>query len=125
MRTTPEQVRALGQIADTVNVVPYIEMATEFVTQLAACDKSLTSSRLELIERNLACHFAFTSGIPTGASVTSKSIGGASTSYARPQSGSGLQGSPYGLTALQLDTKRCLSGIMDGPVTITWLGTSR
>jgi hypothetical protein len=125
MRTTSEQVRALGQIADSVNVIPYIEMATEFVTQLAACDKSLTSSRLELIERNLACHFAFTSGVPTAASVSSKSIGGASTSYNRMPAGNGLQGSPYGLAALQLDTKRCLVGIMDGPVEIIWLGKKR
>lgn len=125
MRTTPDQVRALAQINDSVDVLPYIEVATEIVNQLAVCDRQLTPTRLELIERNLAAHYAFTSGVPTAASIASKSISGASTSYSRTSNGSGLASSPYGLTAAQLDTRRCLSGILDGGVSIEWLGTER
>jgi hypothetical protein len=125
MRTTPDQVIAMGKMPEGTDVVPYIEIATNIVDDLAKCDKSLDSTKLELIERCLACHYAYTSGVSTGASITSKSIGGASTSFSRPTGGTGLQGSPYGLTALQLDKKRCLVGILDGQVSITWLGTSR
>jgi len=126
MRTTPDAVRALAQISSSVEVVGYIEVATNVVDELATCDRQITPERLEIIERYLACHFAYMAGVTTAASVASKSIAGASTSFVRPSSSdSGIKGSPYGMTAIQLDTRRCLVGILEGPIVITWLGTQR
>jgi hypothetical protein len=121
MRTTASQVRALAQIDSAINVDPYIETAHMFTNDLASCAQ-LDDTRLELIERHLAAHFAFMSGVVTGASIASKSIGGASTSYSRPQGSGKLTDTPYGLTAIQLDSSKCLVGILEGPITITWLG---
>jgi len=123
-RTTPEQVTALAQLADGTDVLGYIEAATSVVNEMATCS-GLDAIRLELIERYLAAHFAFVAGAPTGATVTTKSIGGASTAYNRPAMGDGPMASPYGATAIQLDTSRCLAGILMGPVKMTWLGKER
>lgn len=123
-RTTPEQVIALAQMAEGTNVIGYIETATSIVNEIETCS-GLGADRLELIERYLAAHFAFLAGVPTGASVASKSIGGASTSYNRPAVGDGVLASPYGATAIQLDTSRCLSGVLIGTVGIQWLGKAR
>lgn len=124
MRTTATKVRDLAKISEEVDVLPYMEIANALVTDIAACSK-LNDTRLELIERNLAAHYAFMAGVHTAASVTSKSIGGASTSYARAQRSAGLEGSPYGETARTLDTSGCLLRAINGAPTMTWLGTER
>jgi hypothetical protein len=125
MRTTEEQVRALAGLPDSIHVLSYMEMATAIVDDLVKYAKGkLDDPRLELIERNLSAHYAQVSGASTASSVTSKAIAGASSSFNRgnPQA---VTGTPYGLTAVQLDTTRCLVGIMEGPVQAIWLGTSR
>jgi len=124
MRTTASQVRAVAQIDETINVDAYMETAHVFVNDLAAC-ATLDDARLELIERYLSAHFAYMAGVTTGVSIASKSIAGANTSYTRPQGQGRLSDSSYGLTAIQLDTSRCLVGILEGPVSLTWLGTDR
>lgn len=124
MRTTATAVRNLAKISEEVDVLPYMEIANELVTEIAGCSK-LNDTRLELIERNLAAHYAFMSGITTAASVTSKSIGGASTSFSRTGRSTGLEGSPYGEAARMLDPSGCLLRAINGAPTITWLGTPR
>lgn len=125
MRTTATQVRALAGIAESQDVEPFIETANAFIDTLAAKTSVHDDRRLELIERHLAAHLAFLAGVATAASVTSKSIAGASTSYNRASLGTGLAGSPYGLAAKQLDTTAHLIGIMEGTVQVLWLGTPR
>lgn len=125
MRTTPDNVRALAQIADGVDLTPYVETAATFIDELEKKTSVHTANRLELIERHLAAHLAYAAGILTAASVTSKSIAGASTSYGRLPPGTGLAGSPYGLTAIQLDTTRHLLGIMDGRVEVRFMNGGR
>jgi hypothetical protein len=122
MRTNPFKVRELGGISESTNVDSYIEIAHQITNDLVECSKIRDEHRLELIERNLACHFAYISGVATAASITSKSIGGASTSYGRPQASTGVSSSPYSTTAIQLDSTMCLAGILNGPVKLTWLG---
>lgn len=123
IRTTPEQVTALGQFPSSATLEPYIEVASSFVDELETKGAGLTDSRYELVERHLAAHFAVLAGVSTPSSVQSKSIAGASTSYARPTGRSGLEATPFGLTAKQLDTSRELSGILDGESRVTHLGT--
>lgn len=125
MRTTDIQVRQMASIPEGVNVIPFIEMASAIVDDLESCARGkLKDQRLELIERNLACHFAQVSGAPTASSVTSKSIAGASTSFNRGNP-TPITGTPYGQMAVQLDSTRCLVGILEGPVDVVWLGTAR
>lgn len=123
MRTTEEQVRELAGIPTSKTVSQYIEIATAITDQVAACNPLLSATILELIERNLAAHYAYVSGVKTDASVSSKSIGRASTSFSRATSSNNR--SPYLETAMNLDTGRCLIGIIEGPVSIQWLGTER
>ncbi len=123
MRTTEVQVRALAGIPSDKTVSQFIEIATVITDKVAACNGNLSSVELELIERNLAAHYAYMSGVKTDASVASKSIGRASTSFSRATTQAGR--SPYLQTAMNLDPTNCLSGIMEGPVSISWLGTER
>lgn len=122
-RTTPEQVIDLGKMETGTDVIGYIETATTIVDDLEACSAG-TEQRLELIERYLACHFASIAGVETGASIASKSIGGASTSYSR-QASAEIDQTPYSKTAIALDASRCLYGILYGAASFTWLGKER
>lgn len=123
IRTTAEQVANLAQFADQSLLEPYIETASSFVDELEEKGANLTESRFELVERHLAAHLATLAGVVGPSSVASKSIAGASTSYTRPTGRQGLEATPFGLTAKQLDSSRKLSGILDGEARITYLGT--
>lgn len=122
-RTTASAVRAVGGFPTSLNVDVFIETANILVDQVAACAGSkLTDRQLEMIERWLAAHFTKV----MSPSATSKSIGGASTSYeGRGNSGMGLYQTSYGQHALILDTSGCLQKITAKRPTLSWGGTSR
>lgn len=124
MRTTEDKVRALGRISSNEDVSPYIEIANAIVDQLVGECSSASPIILELIERNLACHYAYAAGIRTAATITSKSIAGASESFNRPASSSKdlVLNSPFGETAIQLDPCKKLPEILTIPASLTYLG---
>lgn len=68
-RTTDEEVRQIIELDDDIDTEPFIEGANEIVTEICASvlqDDGVTpfhtNSRLKLIERWLAAHFAATLG---------------------------------------------------------------
>lgn len=121
-RTTESSVRSLAGLKDTFDVLPYIEIAGKFISDYETCSGVTDEDRLELLERIMAAHYATVAGAPTRASVTSKSIGGASTSYGRQKTGEGPEGTTYSRMARDLDTTRCIDSLLRGEVGVTWLG---
>lgn len=121
-RTTAADVRALAGLSSTYDVDAFIEIASAFIDDYVTCSGVSDATRLELLERIMAAHYATVSGAPTKASVSSKSIGGASTSYSRQQSGEGVEASQYSRMARDLDTTDCIDSLLRGSVGVTWLG---
>lgn len=120
-RTTATKVRSLTGLPSDYDVDGFIEIASNIVDDVETCS-GLSATKLELIERNLAAHYAMLAGAPVRSAVTSKSIDGASTSYTRQQVGEGLAGTPFGKMAETLDTTGCLKKVIDGQASVTWLG---
>jgi len=121
-RTTALAVRTLAGLPSTYSVDAYIEIASAFIDDYVSCSGITDATRLELLERAMAAHYATVAGAPTQSSITSKSIGGASTSYNRQQTGEGVLGSSYARMAQDLDSTGCINSLLQGAVNVTWLG---
>jgi hypothetical protein len=108
--------------ATGVSLAPFIESATDVVDGIVECaaeeDVTLTSTRLELIERWLSAHFYHCSD-PV---YQSRSTEGASGQF-QGQSAMGYDGSRYGQMAMRLDTSGCLrANEKGGKASFIWLG---
>lgn len=123
-RTTDDRVKSVMQVTDDgVDLSVYIQAASLLVDRLESKQGTLTSDELEMIELYLSAHNAVLGGVQTEALVTTKAIGGASTSFRRPLAGKGLQATTFGRTAQQLDSTGWLKRLMDGGPGIAFLGT--
>lgn len=111
-----KKVLAPGRDYDTVNnpsLQPFIEAASSVVDDVVTCatrkGKTLTSTKLELIERWLAAHLYQMSD----EGYTSRSTMSASGSF-QGQTGMYLEATMYGQTAITLDPTGCLVAIAKG-----------
>ena len=123
-RTTSELVRAVANLESTVDVDAYIDTASKLVDKVQDCDTksggNLDEQQLELIERWLAAHFT----VISRPQVSSKSIGGASTSFLVGSVSDGIKATIFGQQALIMDTSGCLDGLTNTKAKVAWLGTS-
>lgn len=98
-RTDSTNVRSIISVgADVTDLTPFIESASELVTELCA-DSGYTSTRLELIERWLAAHFIAI----RDPRVSSEGAEGLSQSFMY-KVGLGLHQTTYGQQAMLMDT---------------------
>ena len=114
-RTTAAAVKLVlagGKDYDTANVpdlTPYIDAASAMVDDVDECATArgytLSSTRLELIERWLAAHAYAMSDQP----YTSKNTNGAGATF-QGQTGMSLDATKYGQMAKSLDNSGCLAG---------------
>lgn len=101
---------------------PFVEIATALTTRVNTCATAkgvtLTSTELELIERNLAAHFYCLSD---PLYLSEKTLD-ASATY-RGETGKALDYTPFGQTAKMLDHSGCLATLSKGQrATLSWLG---
>ena len=123
-RTVPSAVQAIlgPNYATGVSLVPFIDAATDLVDSVAESaagdGESLTTTRLELVERWLSAHFYHCSD-PV---YQSRSTEGASGQF-QGQSAMGFDGSRYGQMAIRLDTSGYLRALDKGSrPSFVWLG---
>lgn len=128
MRTTAQAVKALlmrdYDTVDTPSLTPFIEVAealTDDVEAHASANSvSLSASRLERIERNLAAHFYAGSDKPYAEEWTDK----AKAVY-QGRTGMYLERSYYGQAAVLLDKSGYLASLAKGSratASLGWLG---
>lgn len=103
-------------------LLPYVDAASSIVDDVAACARAhgvaLSAVKLELIERWLAAHYYKSSD----QQYASKNTAGAGASFSG-QTGMGIQGTKYGLAALDLDPSGCLFEQAGHQVALgLWLG---
>lgn len=104
------------------SLVPFIEIATDIVTRVSACaatrGATVSSTTLELIERNLAAHFYLLAD-----QVAKEKVTGDAEVKFQGETGKGLDGTQYGQTAMTLDHSGCLASMSKGRVaSVMWLG---
>jgi hypothetical protein len=99
IRTTKTEVGRIIEVDDSINLSPYIEAASELVTE-ACGDLGYSTERLRLIEMWLSAHI-YTIRDPRS---QSEGAGGVSVSY-QGQTGMYFESSMYGQNAMMLDTK--------------------
>lgn len=123
-RTTEAAVRALFPAVEapsSISLASSVDTATDLVTELCV-PEGYTATRLELIERWLAAHFA---AIGPLRQYASRAIGEANASFDRVI-GLALDQTPYGQMAKVLDTKGGLSAAggadAEGTAGVLWLG---
>jgi hypothetical protein len=126
MRTDEDDVRALLEVEDDVNVEQFMEVASELVEEICV-PLGYSDTRLELIERWLSAHFVSVKH----ARLTSESAGGISESY-WSSAGMCLDLTPYGQQVKLLDTLGGLAALDKdaknggkGKASVTWMGTSK
>lgn len=131
MRTSTDAVEAIlgddyGAKVDGTfpDLEPYIEAASAIIDDVAACaiakDKTLSSTRLELLERWLSAHFYVMSDQPYTEKETGQSRG-----VFQGKTGMYLEASKYGQMAVTMDSSGCLFAIASGErkkVTMFWMG---
>lgn len=115
MRTTPEEVAQIIEVAGDIDLHPFITIANMLVTEHCT---DLDSLRQIEVEKWLAAHFYETRDeLPT-----SESAGGASRAYQR-NTGMYLNQTKYGQTAILLDSSGALNKIGIPKAKAVWLGT--
>lgn len=132
-RTTKAQIEMIIEldsdiIPNDAAMVPFIDMASELVTEVCTGDNAptipYTSERLELIERSLAAHF-YTLRDPR---FTQEKAGSVGVSY-QSKVDLGFDTSHYGQSAMRMDTNGGLAKVNEDTkkgkprVGMTWLGT--
>lgn len=131
VRTTADAVKAIlldhYDTADSPSLVSFIEIASALVDDVDTCDTdgTLSTTRLEQIERYLAAHLYLLADQAAKAEET----GEAKIQYQGKTDEVGIKGTQYGQTALTLDSTGCLadqddSSLQGGKPTIgaTWIG---
>lgn len=125
VRTTERAVKAIlgGHYDGTSGLQPFIDTASSLVDDIAAADSSISSTRLELIERWLAAHY-YEHADPITAS---RSTGRASGQF-QGRTDMGFDSTKYGQEAKRLDTSGLLVKL-DQPLrpkaSCAWLGKVR
>ena len=119
IRTTDAAVAGIIEVDLTIPLTPFIETGSTLVDDIAAADPSVSSARLELIERYLSAHF-YTLRDPR---TTAERAGPVSANY-QSSVGSGLKTSHYGQMAITLDPTGTLKNMSEGKRAggIVWLG---
>lgn len=102
----------------------FIDTACLIVSRVAACARqrnpaaTLSDAELEMMERWLSAHFY----VQSDQNYASKSTGGASGQF-QGQTGMHLEGSKYGIAALDVDFSGCLTALSKRQVARAfWLG---
>lgn len=122
-RASDDDVRAIIETDPNLSMVGFLEAASVLVGRAAECatKRGITISEKELrvMETWVAAHF-YAARDPQ---YVSKSTGRASASFQRT-SGTRLDSTDYGATAIMLDPSGCLETASKGAVVQTaWLGT--
>lgn len=98
-RTTDEQVAGIIEWDSTIDLAPFIEIATDLVDEVCG-GSGYSDTRLELIERWLAAHFYAV----RDNRIASEGAGTVQASY-QQQVGLNLNVTIYGQQVLMIDTK--------------------
>lgn len=101
---------------DQSQVEDWIEVASDFVDDIQDADQTVSSGRLERIERVLSQHFCAVQD----RRIESGVIGDAEVNYAG-QTGMDLQSTRYGQTALMMDPTNVLSNTQQPSATVSVL----
>jgi hypothetical protein len=98
-RTNESDVRAIFDTdLDSTSLTAWIEIASEYVDDIAAADSSLSSTRLETLEKLITAHFASSQD----QRIQRADRNSASVTY-QGETGEGFSGTKYGQQALALD----------------------
>lgn len=124
-RTTSDAVNAIIETDGTTSLVPFIEAASELVTEHCAAPGTLTDERLAMIETWLAAHFYAIRDMRAA----SEKAGPAGASY-QYEVGLVLANTMYGQQAMLLDStgglavlsKSCEEGKPKFKPQLRWLG---
>jgi hypothetical protein len=124
-RTTAEAITSIINFDTSItDLTPFIESASELVTEICEATGEYSEARLELIERWLAAHFVAI----RDPRYVSQQIGQAANTY-QQKVGMNLSLTPYGQQAMMLDTKGGLAWldkhIASGKravASVAWLG---
>lgn len=118
VRTTSELVEGIIEVDDSIDLTPFIAVASALVDEIAD-ESEHDSARLLLIETWLAAHF-YTNRDPRP---TSEKAGPVSESF-QSAVALNLYTSHYGQTAMLLDTSGLLRGLSSGKrvAKVAWLG---
>lgn len=119
-RVTQDEVRSLVQTEATIDVQAYIDIAVALTDKVSSNDSLsvLSAALLKQIEANLAAHY-YSLRDPAYLARTTGDAG--ATFYG--QTGMGLNFTPWGQTAKELDLTGFLNSLGTGQSTsISWLG---
>lgn len=124
-RTTEELVTEIVSVDDSIDIAPFIEVASSIVDKVESADSNsaLSDEDLELIERWLAAHFYCIRDPRTSA----EKAGPVSATY-QSKVGTGFAVTHYGQQAMALDVTGYLKTMSSElarrkVATVTWLGT--
>lgn len=118
-RVTEEEVRGIIETDEKISVAPFIASATALTDRVSAQDSAsvLNAALLKEIEKNLAAHF-YALRDPQYAE---NKTGDASAVY-QGETGKGLDYTPWGQAAKDLDISGTLATLGKKPVGMSWLG---
>jgi hypothetical protein len=124
VRTTAEAVGGIIEVAATISLIPFIEVANALVTEHCSTD-DYDATRLELIERWLSAHFVAQRDVR----ISREKAGPVDLSYESVVA-LGFDNTRYGQMAMRLDSAGGLSALNEqakqgAKITagISWLGT--
>lgn len=118
-RVTQEEVRGIVDTDAKFSIAPFIDAATALTDYVSGQDSDgvLNAALLKEIEKNLAAHF-YALKDPQ---YIEKKTGDASAVF-QGQTGKGLDYTPWGQTAKDLDVSGTLATIGQKTVRLSWLG---
>lgn len=118
-RVTEEEVRGIVDTDENISIAPFIDGATALTDYVSAQDSGsvLNAALLKEIERNLAAHF-YALKDPQ---YLEKKTGDASAVF-QGETGKGLEYTPWGQTAKDLDVSGTLATLGQKTVGMSWLG---
>jgi len=120
-RVTLDEVQSLVDYNDQINMQPYVDIATALTDKVSSNDSLgvLNSALLKQIEANLAAHYY---SLRDPAYLAKKTQDASATFYG--ETGKGLDFTPWGQTAKDLDISGFLASVGKGQsIGLTWLGT--
>lgn len=120
-RVTLDEVQSLVDYNDQINMQPYVDIATALTDAVSSNDSLgvLNSALLKQIEANLAAHYY---SLRDPAYLEKKTQDASAKFYG--ETGTGLEFTPWGQTAKQLDISGFLASVGKGQsIGVTWLGT--
>ncbi len=120
-RVTLDEVQTLVDYNDQINMQPYVDIATALTDKVSSNDTLgvLSTALLKQIEVNLAAHYY---SLRDPAYLEKKTQDASAKFYG--ETGKGLDFTPWGQTAKDLDISGFLASVGKGQsIGLTWLGT--